>query len=57
MESIGKSNIKLEPLIENQSMRVSPKLHVSSITVPHRDEFSETVGFFIKGPSKTAFSS
>lgn len=52
---VNLKNIKLEPLIENQSMRVSPKLHVSSITVPHRDEFSETVGFFIKGPSKTAF--
>ena len=49
------NNIKLKLLAENQSIKVSNHLDVNSIIVPHRDEFSETVGFFIKGPSKTAF--
>ena len=29
-------------------------LQVTPFIVPHRDEFSETVGFSIKGPNKTA---
>lgn len=49
------NNIKLKSLAENQSIKVSNQLDVSSIIVPHRDEFSETVGFFIKGSKKTAF--
>ncbi|MBJ25216.1 MAG: pyrroloquinoline quinone biosynthesis protein PqqB [Flavobacteriaceae bacterium] len=49
------NNIKLKSLAENQLIKVSNRLHVSSIIVPHRDEFSETVGFFIKGRRKTAF--
>ena len=49
------NNIKLKSLAENQSIKVSNQLDVSSIIVPHRDEFSETVGFFIKGQRKTAF--
>ena len=49
------NNIKLKSLAENRSIKVSNYLDVNSIIVPHRDEFSETVGFFIKGPRKTAF--
>ena len=52
---VSLKNIKLEPLNENVSVKVSGELKVSSIIVPHRDEFSETVGFFIQGPRKKAF--
>ena len=52
---VSLNNIKLKSLVENQSIKVSHQLDVSSTIVPHRDEFSETVGFFIKGPKKTAF--
>ena len=27
---------------------------VEPVLVPHRDEYSETVGYYIKGPNKTA---
>ena len=33
---------------------VSPRLTVTPLVVPHRDEFSETVGFLIEGQSKRA---
>ena len=36
-------------------MRLNDRLTVTPVSVPHRDEFSETVGFLIGGPSKSIF--
>jgi pyrroloquinoline quinone biosynthesis protein B len=44
-------NIRLESCAE--PVTLADNLSVESFLVPHRDEFSETVGFRIKGPSKT----
>ena len=42
-------------LVDCQSpVQLTDTLAVEAIVVPHRDEFSETVGFRIKGPSLTA---
>ena len=38
-------NILIMPLTENASVRLTNDLEVISFLVPHRDEFSETVGF------------
>ena len=46
-------NVVLEPLHNGRPM-VFKSLEITPILVPHRDEFSETVGFSIKGPNKTA---
>jgi pyrroloquinoline quinone biosynthesis protein B len=46
-------NIKIQPL-RNDSMTVLENIKVMPLQVPHRDEFSETVGFKIFGKSKTA---
>ncbi len=46
-------NIVLRP-IEGDAVEIAPAVEVSSFVVPHRDEFSETVGYRIKGPNKTA---
>ncbi len=46
-------NIVLQP-IEKDAVEIAPGVEVSSFVVPHRDEFSETVGYRIKGPNKTA---
>ena len=35
------------------TIQLSERLSVEPFIVPHRDEFSETVGFKIKGPNKT----
>ena len=47
-------NIQIYPLQTKVSVSVSPQLTVIPLLVPHRDEFSETVGFLIEGQSKRA---
>ena len=43
------SAISLSPSIPHSS---SPRLQITPLSVPHRDEYSETVGFLIEGPAK-----
>ncbi len=47
-------NITLKPLKNAQPTRLSPLLSVIPMVVPHRDEYSETVGYKIIGPNKSA---
>lgn len=46
-------NIVLKPLQDGQP-RVLGSVTVTPFLVPHRDEFSETVGYRIQGPGKSA---
>lgn len=48
------NNIALQPLKEDSAVALTPAVQVVPILVPHRDEYSETVGFKIIGPNKTA---
>lgn len=50
---IALNNISLMPLRTDRS-EVLNNLKVTPFLVPHRDEFSETVGYSIQGPKKTA---
>jgi pyrroloquinoline quinone biosynthesis protein B len=47
-------NIELRPLVAGQPVVLNPKLKVTPLLVPHRDEFTETVGFEIQGAHKKA---
>ena len=47
-------NIKLLPLADKEPIIVSDDLVVTPFLVPHRDEYSETVGYRIDGPKKSA---
>jgi len=47
-------NIELRTLSASKAVPVSANLTITSIEVPHRDEYSETVGFLIEGPNKKA---
>ncbi|MCR9102394.1 MAG: MBL fold metallo-hydrolase [bacterium] len=49
---VALGNIELRPMQDGQSLALSPNLSVTPFRVPHRDEFSETVGFSIKGPNQ-----
>jgi len=49
---VSLNNILINPLSEGKWENISPSLKVKPILVPHRDEFSETVGFIIEGPHK-----
>lgn len=46
-------NIELKSIQADQEIRLNQRIVVTPFMVPHRDEFSETVGFKITGPSKT----
>ena len=48
------ANIKLMPLKNEQPTKLSAYLTVVPMLVPHRDEYSETVGYKIIGPNKSA---
>lgn len=46
-------NIRLEPLLDQTVTGLNDRLSVQPFLVPHRDEFSETVGFRIRSKTKT----
>ena len=47
-------NIELQELQHQQAVVLNTSLQVTPIQVPHRDEYSETVGYRINGPEKSA---
>ena len=47
------SNIRINELKADKRINLN-QVNVKPFLVPHRDEFSETVGYEIKGPNKTA---
>ena len=47
-------NIKLVALEDNQASNLSGQLAVTPFLVPHRDEYTEAVGYRIEGPNKSA---
>lgn len=50
---VGLNNIALKELADGRAVTLSPELSVEPFLVPHRDEFSETVGYRIRSGSKT----
>ena len=48
------NNIKIKNLAFNESISELTNISVTPIQVPHRDEYSETAGFIIKGKNKKA---
>ncbi len=51
---VTNDNIYFNELQSNSTVQLSSKLEITPFTVPHRDEYSETVGYRIKGPKKQA---
>ncbi len=50
---VSLNNIALTPLVDKTAVRLNERLSVEPFLVPHRDEFSETVGYRIVSRSKT----
>ena len=50
---VSNNNISLTQTENEQPISLTPNVIVTPLIVPHRDEFSETVGYKIKGPNKT----
>lgn len=51
---VSLNNIRLYALQNEAPVKLSGQIEVTPFLVPHRNEYSETVGFKIKGPTKTA---
>ena len=51
---VSNQNIVLQQIREQQEISLGPELSVIPLSVPHRDEYSETVGYRIIGPNKSA---
>ena len=48
-------NIELRTLSSGEAVQLSDRIRVTPVSVPHRDEFSETVGFVVEGPRRAFF--
>ena len=46
-------NVELQTLAENRPLALAPDLQVTAFQVPHRQEFSEVVGYRIRGPRQS----
>jgi pyrroloquinoline quinone biosynthesis protein B len=46
-------NIEIRDLSAGVELSLTPLVRVTPVLVPHRDEYSETVGFRISGPERT----
>jgi len=51
---VSLNNIKINLIVNEREIIIEKELIVKPIEVPHRDEYSETVGYLIKGPNKSA---
>ncbi len=49
---VNDKNINLTQIIGDSAMWINSNLLVMALQVPHRDEYSETVGYIINGPNK-----
>jgi pyrroloquinoline quinone biosynthesis protein B len=51
---VKNKNIAIREINDQQEIQLTNNLRIKPFTVPHRDEFSETVGYIISGPNKKA---
>ncbi|MBP7474656.1 MAG: MBL fold metallo-hydrolase [Pyrinomonadaceae bacterium] len=50
---VSLKNIAIQSLADKKEVRLNSRIIVEPFLVPHRDEFSETVGYRIKTPSRS----
>lgn len=46
-------NIDIRPIEDGIAVKLNSNITVTPLIVPHRDEYSETVGFIVKGPTRS----
>ena len=51
---IQRENVVLNAMADQNAVELSQEIIVTPFLVPHRDEYSETVGYRIQGPNKSA---
>ena len=50
---VSEKHVAFRPLTADAPVTLSDTIRVTPVEVPHRDEFSETVGFRIEGPKRS----
>ncbi len=50
---VGLGNITIRNLAADSAVVLNGRIKITPVPVPHRDEFSETVGYKIEGPQKS----
>jgi pyrroloquinoline quinone biosynthesis protein B len=51
---VKRENAVLNAMVHQNAVELSQEILVTPFLVPHRDEYSETVGYHIQGPNKSA---
>ena len=51
---VSAKNISIQEMSDGAEIRLNQRISITPFLVPHRDEFSESVGFRIVGPSRSA---
>jgi pyrroloquinoline quinone biosynthesis protein B len=51
-ELVARGHVALRELAPGREVELSPRLRVTPVLVPHRDELSDTVGFVVRGPAR-----
>lgn len=49
---VSLNNIVIRPLSAGTTVALNERISVTPLLVPHRDEFSETVAFIVRGPAR-----
>jgi len=49
---VSQGHVELRELEPGKALALTPRLTVTALTVPHRDELSDTVGFRVQGPTR-----
>jgi pyrroloquinoline quinone biosynthesis protein B len=52
---VQRGNIDLQRLVPEEVVALSPRLSVTPLAVPHRDEHSDTLAFVVQGPRQRLF--
>ena len=50
---VTNNNISIQEMSNAKEIQPTPNVRIVPFLVPHRDEYSETVGFMITGPNKS----
>jgi pyrroloquinoline quinone biosynthesis protein B len=48
-------NIELRQVQDNVPAAISPNINITPLAVPHRNEYSDTLAYLVKGPRKKLF--
>ena len=52
---VALGNVELRVLTPNEEVQLGPRLWLTPLAVPHREEFSDTLAYLVQGPGRRLF--